>query len=107
MDTAVKVPLSERINFRIIAFGLIFLTLIGVPAYWFFEEMITGGIIDRGDYKEVNLQAMSLFIGLLAFPNSLPLQDAVKLGVVVGSALSAVAGAVLLAIPRKSERHGK
>jgi NhaA family Na+:H+ antiporter len=44
---------------------------------------------------------MSLFIGLLAFPDSLPLQDAVKLGVIVGSGLSAVAGAVLLAIPGK------
>ena len=32
-----------------------------MPAYWFIEEAITGGIIDRGDYKEVNLQAMSLF----------------------------------------------
>ena len=45
---------------------------------------------------------MSLFIGLLAFPDSIPLQDAVKLGVISGSAISAVAGALLLAAPRKA-----
>lgn len=61
MDAAVKVPLSERINLRIIAFAAIFLVLIGTPVYWFVEEIVTGGIIDRGEYKEVNLQAMSLF----------------------------------------------
>lgn len=42
---------------------------------------------------------MSLFIGLLAFPDSVPLQDAVKIGVIAGSALSAVVGAVVLALP--------
>jgi hypothetical protein len=61
MDAAVKVPLSERINLRVIVFSLIVLAVIGTPVYWFLEETITGGIIDRGEYKEVNLQAMSLF----------------------------------------------
>jgi NhaA family Na+:H+ antiporter len=41
---------------------------------------------------------MSLFIGLLAFPNSPDLQDAVKLGVLLGSTLSGLAGAVVLTI---------
>jgi NhaA family Na+:H+ antiporter len=43
---------------------------------------------------------MSLFIGLLAFPDSIVLQDAVKIGVITGSALSAVVGAGVLALRR-------
>ncbi|MGV3490433.1 MAG: Na+/H+ antiporter NhaA [Devosia sp.] len=39
---------------------------------------------------------MSLFIGLLAFPDSAVLQSELKLGVLLGSVLSAVAGAILL-----------
>ena len=45
---------------------------------------------------------MSLFIGLLAFPESPELGDQVKIGVIAGSVLSAVAGAgVLLWAGRK------
>jgi Na+:H+ antiporter, NhaA family len=40
---------------------------------------------------------MSLFIGLLAFPTSPELQDAVKLGVLSGSVCSALVGALVLA----------
>ncbi len=57
----VKVPLSERINLRIVVFALVMLAVIGYPIYLFVKEDITGGIIDRGSYKEVNLQAMSVF----------------------------------------------
>jgi NhaA family Na+:H+ antiporter len=39
---------------------------------------------------------MSLFIGLLAFPDSAPLQDEVKLGVLMGSLLSGLVGALVL-----------
>jgi NhaA family Na+:H+ antiporter len=39
---------------------------------------------------------MSLFIGLLAFPGDLVLQDEVKLGVLMGSIVSAIAGSILL-----------
>jgi NhaA family Na+:H+ antiporter len=45
---------------------------------------------------------MSLFIGLLAFPGSAELQDAVKIGVLLGSVLSALVGTlVLLLAPRE------
>jgi Na+:H+ antiporter, NhaA family len=43
---------------------------------------------------------MSLFIGLLAFPTSTELQDATKIGVLAGSVMSAVAGALLLRLSR-------
>ena len=39
---------------------------------------------------------MSLFIGLLAFPNAVDVQDGVKLGVLSGSLLSAIVGAIVL-----------
>lgn len=50
---------------------------------------------------------MSLFIGLLAFPTSLELQDATKLGVLLGSGLSALAGAALLRLaePERDVKH--
>ena len=48
---------------------------------------------------------MSLFIGLLAFSNSAPLEDNVKIGVLIGSILSAVVGAaILLAASREQPR---
>jgi NhaA family Na+:H+ antiporter len=44
---------------------------------------------------------MSLFIGLLAFPNSPALQDGVKIGILLGSFIAAVLGsAVLLLSPK-------
>ena len=46
---------------------------------------------------------MSLFIGLLAFPSSPELQDAVKIGVLAGSVLSGIAGALVLMLA-KGER---
>ena len=44
---------------------------------------------------------MSLFIGLLAFPSSPELQEAVKIGVLTGSTLSALAGAIVLRFARR------
>jgi Na+:H+ antiporter, NhaA family len=46
---------------------------------------------------------MSLFIGLLAFPTSADLQDATKLGVLLGSALSALIGAALLRVTKPEQ----
>lgn len=43
---------------------------------------------------------MSLFIGLLAFPDSPTLQDSVRLGVLLGSLSSAAAGALVLCFAR-------
>jgi Na+:H+ antiporter, NhaA family len=45
---------------------------------------------------------MSLFIGLLAFPTAPELQDAVKIGVLVGSTSSAIVGAFVLRFARGS-----
>jgi NhaA family Na+:H+ antiporter len=47
---------------------------------------------------------MSLFIGLLAFPASPHLHDAVKIGVLAGSLASALAGAALLRAARGHAR---
>jgi NhaA family Na+:H+ antiporter len=47
---------------------------------------------------------MSLFIGLLAFPAAPELEDAVKLGVLGGSLLSAVAGTIILLFARPDRR---
>jgi len=46
---------------------------------------------------------MSLFIGLLAFPLSAELQDATKIGVLAGSLLSGIAGALLLLLTRPDQ----
>ncbi|MCC7267856.1 MAG: Na+/H+ antiporter NhaA [Caulobacteraceae bacterium] len=47
---------------------------------------------------------MSLFIGLLAFPGSVTLQDEVKIGVLLGSLSSALLGATVLLLA-SPERH--
>ncbi len=47
---------------------------------------------------------MSLFIGLLAFPAAPDLQNGVKLGVLVGSLLSAILGVIILRFARPEAR---
>ncbi|MFU0507492.1 Na+/H+ antiporter NhaA [Pseudaminobacter sp. NGMCC 1.201702] len=44
---------------------------------------------------------MSLFIGLLAFPDSQVLQDDVKIGILLGSAIAAVLGSIVLLMSPK------
>ena len=48
---------------------------------------------------------MSLFIGLLAFPASPELQDQVKVGVLMGSLLSGMVGALVLLLARGEKRR--
>lgn len=60
--TMSAVPLSERINFRMVAFGLIVLAILAFPIYWYLSVALTGGIRDAGNgYKEVDLMAMVTF----------------------------------------------
>jgi NhaA family Na+:H+ antiporter len=47
---------------------------------------------------------MSLFIGLLAFPGAPEIQDLVKLGVLAGSLLSALLGAMILSMSHREAR---
>src|SRR6185503_20169265 len=61
MDSAVKVPLSERFNFRIIIFAVIIGVVVGYPIYILLSEQITGGIHASGGYIETNLKAMGNF----------------------------------------------
>src|SRR5437868_8282170 len=62
MDSALKVPISDRINLRMIAFFGVLLVLIGYPVYIYLDSAVHGGIKDVGNgYKEVDLKAMSVF----------------------------------------------
>lgn len=49
---------------------------------------------------------MSLFIGLLAFPDSAALQDQTKIGVLAGSLLSGICGWLLLRLAKPEAMHG-
>ncbi len=54
--------LSQRINLRMVAFGLIVLVMVGFPVYWYLSVALTGGIREAGNgYKEVDLMAMVTF----------------------------------------------
>src|SRR5688572_17199334 len=61
-SSAVKVPLSERINLRMIAFIAIIGVLVGYPVYVMIDAQVSGGIKSAaGGYKQVDLKAMSTF----------------------------------------------
>jgi hypothetical protein len=61
MEQAVKVPLRERINLRMIIFACVVLFLVGAPLYIFLNEELTGGIEQTGDMLKVDLKAMGNF----------------------------------------------
>lgn len=59
--TTPKIPLSQRINFRVIIFAAVVLFIVGYPAWVYIDSEMSGGIHDRGSYKEVDLKSMSTF----------------------------------------------
>lgn len=62
MDSAVKVPLSERINIRMLIFFGVLVLMVGYPVYIYVDSVMHEGIKDvGGGYKEVDLKAMSVF----------------------------------------------
>src|SRR3954465_6118081 len=62
MESAAKVPLSERINLRLIAFFIIIASVVGFLVVPYVRELVTGGIRDAGGgYTSVNLKAMGNF----------------------------------------------
>jgi hypothetical protein len=62
MESAVKIPLPERINIRMIAFIAIIAVVVGYPIYVMIDAQVTGGIKNAGGgYKFVDLKAMSNF----------------------------------------------
>src|SRR5689334_16115364 len=62
LSTPHRVPLSQRLNWRMLIFFLVIGTMIGYPLYQFIHESITGGITNAGNgYTHVELKAMSTF----------------------------------------------
>jgi hypothetical protein len=55
------IPWRERINMRVIVFAAVIALMVGYPAYIYFAAMVTGGVYNRGAFKEVDLKAMSNF----------------------------------------------
>ena len=57
-----KLPLRERINYRLVFFIAVIALLVGYPVYQFVEMKLTGGIKQAaGGYTQVDLKAMSTF----------------------------------------------
>lgn len=55
------VPITKRVNPRMIVFGLILIGLLGLPLYIYLDSVLTGGIKVHSDRVEVDLKAMSNF----------------------------------------------
>ncbi len=59
---AIKVPLSERINVRMLVFIGVLALIVGYPVYILIDAQVSGGIRNvAGGYKQVDLKAMSSF----------------------------------------------
>lgn len=63
MDSAAKIPLSERFNLRMIVFIGVIAFLIGYPIYVLIDAQLSGGIKSvSGGYKQVDLKALGNFV---------------------------------------------
>jgi hypothetical protein len=58
---APKASLLKKINFRVVLLAAIAFLFIGYPFFFWLRDMVGGGIVNHGDYAEVNLKAMSSF----------------------------------------------
>jgi hypothetical protein len=62
MASKSNIPLSERINFRMVLLIGVVLLLVGYPVFIFIQSEVTHGISDAGGgYTEVDLKAMGNF----------------------------------------------
>ena len=62
METAVKVPLGERVNLRMLVFIAVIGFLVGYPIYILIDAQMSGGVKNAANgYKLVDLKAMSTF----------------------------------------------
>jgi hypothetical protein len=56
-----KIPWSQRFNWRILVFVAAIVVPILLVFFWWLNVFLSGGIINYGAYKEVDLKAMSTF----------------------------------------------
>src|SRR2546421_1346181 len=61
METTIKIPLTDRINLRMLAFFGVLIVLVGYPIYIYVDSAIHHGIKQTSEGMEVDLKAMSLF----------------------------------------------
>jgi Na+:H+ antiporter, NhaA family len=81
---------GKQVGVFLSSWAVVWLRLADCPAFASFPQVYGVSLLCGIGFT------MSLFIGLLAFPNAPELQDAVKIGVFLGSVLSAVVGALVL-----------
>src|ERR1700722_16437178 len=57
-----RMPITQRINFRMIAVAAVVLFLVGYPIYTYLDAAITGGVENAGNgMKKVDLKALGNF----------------------------------------------
>lgn len=59
--SAPKPSLIRRINYRVLVLAGVMLLFIGGPFFVWARQALSGGIVNHGNYLEVNLKAMSSF----------------------------------------------